>query len=117
MYILSKLLEQNETVELHELGSAMSTSAKVAEYLVRNEKASYLKVQTDTVSIEGNRKGVAKLFITLKRSPNFFQVMEKVKLIKAEEEAHQEEVEEVEAVEFKECIVEEEIKEDESKIP
>ena len=84
-----KYLEENETVELHALGNAVSISVIAAENLVRNNYATFLRIETRTITVPGNKgdSKKAKLFITLKRSADFFENMEKFNKIREENEA------------------------------
>ena len=86
---------------LHALGNATSTSVITAEKLVRNGYAEYVNLETKTIEVEesqgdgrnqretqGEPRLVkrAKLLITLKRSPAFFDIMKKINDIKLENE-------------------------------
>ena len=87
VYLAKRYLEDFETIEFHALGNAASVAVQAAENLVRNEYVVFESIQTKTIEIEGynNREAKkAKLFITLKRSPNFKQVMENSLKIKEE---------------------------------
>merc|ERR1711884_819053 len=71
------------TIELHALGNAVSTSVIASENLVRNNYATFQEIRTKTITVQAsNNRGdskKAKLFITLKRSPDFFENMRKFK--------------------------------------
>lgn len=90
MFLGKKYLETHETVELHALGNAVSTSVIAAENLVRNNYASFSEIKTKTITVQAsNNRGdskKAKLFITLKRSPEFFENMKKFNEIREENE-------------------------------
>lgn len=90
VFLGKKYLEENETVEMHALGNAVSISVIAAENLVRNDYASFLEIKTKTITVQGvkgDSSKKAKLFITLKRSPNFFENMEKFNKVREENEA------------------------------
>lgn len=61
-----------------------------AENLVRNNYATFQKIQTKTITVQAsNNRGdskKAKLFITLKRSPEFFENMKRFNEIREENE-------------------------------
>ena len=96
MFLGKKYLEENETVELHALGNAVSISVIAAENLVRNNYAEFLKIETKTINVQGNKgdSKKAKLFITLKRSADFFTNMENFNKIREENEALKKKAEE-----------------------
>jgi len=75
---------------LHALGNAVSTSVIAAENLVRNQYASFKEIRTETITVQtSNNRGdskKAKLFITLKRSAEFFDNMKKFNEIREENE-------------------------------
>ena len=85
-----KYLETHETIELHALGNAVSTSVIASENLVRNNYATFGEIRTKTITVQSSgNKGdskKAKLFITLKRSSDFFEVMKKFNEIREENE-------------------------------
>lgn len=85
-----KYLESHEEIELHALGNAVSTSVIAAENLVRNQYASFKEIRTETITVQtSNNRGdskKAKLFITLKRSAEFFDNMKKFNEIREENE-------------------------------
>ena len=68
------------------MGNAVSTSVIAAENLVRNEYATFKEIRTKTITVQGERgEGKkAKLFITLKKHPNFQENMEKFNKIREE---------------------------------
>jgi len=90
VFLGKKYLETHETVELHALGNAVSTSVIAAENLVRNDYASFQEIKTKTITVQAsNNRGdskKAKLFITLKRSEKFFENMKKFNEIREENE-------------------------------
>lgn len=90
VFLGKKYLETHETIELHALGNAVSTSVIAAENLVRNNYATFEKIQTKTITVQAsNNRGdskKAKLFITLKRSPEFFENMKRFNEIREENE-------------------------------
>ena len=100
VFLGKKYLEENETVELHALGNAVSISVIAAENLVRNNYATFQRIETRTITVPGNKgdSKKAKLFITLKRSPEFFENMEKFNKIREENEALKKKNEESNAV-------------------
>lgn len=75
---------------MHALGNAVSTSVIAAENLVRNQYASFKEIRTETITVQtSNHRGdskKAKLFITLKRSAEFFDNMKKFNEIREENE-------------------------------
>ena len=89
VFLGKKYLEEHETVEMHALGNAVSISVIAAENLVRNEYATFSEIKTKTITVEGAKgdSKKAKLFITLKRSANFFENMEKFNKVREENEA------------------------------
>ena len=101
VFLGKKYLEENETVELHALGNAVSISVIAAENLVRNNYATFQEIKTKTITVQGNKgdSKKAKLFITLKRSPDFFENMEKFNKIREENEALKKKNEEQAAIE------------------
>jgi len=90
VFLGKKYLETHETIELHALGNAVSTSVIASENLVRNNYATFQEIRTKTITVQAsNNKGdskKAKLFITLKRSPDFFENMKKFNEIREENE-------------------------------
>ena len=58
-------------------------------YLYRNNYATFERIETKTVSVQGNKgeSKKAKLFITLKKSPQFSENMAKFNKIREENEA------------------------------
>ena len=89
VFLGKKYLEEHETVEMHALGNAVSISVIAAENLVRNDYATFSEIKTKTINVEGAKgeSKKAKLFITLKRSANFFENMEKFNKVREENEA------------------------------
>ncbi len=89
VFLGKKYLEENEIVELHALGNAVSISVIAAENLVRNNYATFKEIKTKTINVQGNKgeSKKAKLFITLERSNEFFENMEKFNKIREENEA------------------------------
>ena len=74
VFLAKKFLEDFDTIELHSLGAATSTAVQTAENLIRHEYATMDVIRTDTIDIErkdGESQKKAKLFITLKKGPNF----------------------------------------------
>ena len=55
-------------------------------YLYRNKYATFENISTKTITVQGNRgdSKKAKLFITLKRSPEFFENMKRFNEIREE---------------------------------
>merc|ERR1712076_115530 len=90
VFLGKKYFETHETIELHALGNAVSTSVIASENLVRNEYATFKEIRTKTITVQAsNNRGdskKAKLFITLKRSPDFFENMRKFNEIREENE-------------------------------
>merc|ERR1719487_3038790 len=67
VFLGKRYLEIHETIELHALGNAVSTSVIVFENLVRNKYAIFKEIRTRTITVAGSRgdSKKAKLFITL----------------------------------------------------
>ena len=51
VFLGKKYLEENEEVELHALGNAVSISVIAAENLVRNDYATFHKIATKTITV------------------------------------------------------------------
>ena len=106
MYLCKKTLEQYDDLTLHALGNASTVSVIAAESLVKNGYAEYVKLDTTTIEVEEQRRGRdkeprdgekkedqrlvkrAKLLITLKKSKNFQENMDKFQKIKLENEGY-----------------------------
>ena len=99
VYLCKKTLEKHEDLVLHALGNATTISVIAAEKLVRNGYAEYVKFETKTIEVEESRRGNkstgeprtmkrAKLLITLKRCPQFFENMKKFNEIREENEKY-----------------------------
>uniref|UniRef100_A0A7S3N0X9 DNA/RNA-binding protein Alba-like domain-containing protein n=1 Tax=Strombidium inclinatum TaxID=197538 RepID=A0A7S3N0X9_9SPIT len=88
VFIGKKYLLDHETIELQALGNAVSTSVIAAENLVRNNYAEFAEIKTKTIIVQGQRgdSKKAKLFITLKRSKDFFENMKKFEEIRTQNE-------------------------------
>lgn len=87
VFLGKKYLEDYETIELHALGNAVSTSVIAAENLVRNKYATFAEIKTKTITVQGRTEGKkGKLFITLNRSPTFFEELKKFNEIRDENE-------------------------------
>jgi len=88
VFLGKKYFETHETIELHALGNAVSTSVIASENLVRNNYAVFKEIRTRTITVQGSRgdSNKAKLFITLKRSEDFFENMKKFNDIREENE-------------------------------
>mmetsp|Transcript_1671 Transcript_1671/g.1117 ORF Transcript_1671/g.1117 Transcript_1671/m.1117 type:complete len:125 (+) Transcript_1671:162-536(+) len=93
VFLAKKYFETHETIELHALGNAVSTSVIAAENLVRNNYGTFGEIRTKTIQVESTQENSrrpeskkAKLFITLHRSKDFFEVMKKFNEIKEENE-------------------------------
>lgn len=95
VFLGKRYLEIHETIELHALGNAVSTSVIASENLVRNKYAEFKSIRTMTIPVssksqsqnqraESSKK--AKLLITLKRSKDFFENMRRFSEIKEENE-------------------------------
>ena len=99
VYLCKKTLEKHEDLVLHALGNATTISVIAAEKLVRNGYAEYVKFETKTIDVEETKRGKkpegnprfmkrAKLIITLKRCPEFFENMKKFNEIREENEKY-----------------------------
>jgi len=89
VFLGKRYLEMHETIELHALGNAVSTSVIASENLVRNKYATFKEIRTRTITVQGSRgdsSKKAKLFITLQRGPDFEENMKKFTKIKLENE-------------------------------
>merc|ERR1719424_2137455 len=88
VFLGKRYLEIHETIELHALGNAVSTSVIASENLVRNKYATFKEIRTRTITVAGSRgdSKKAKLFITLQRGPDFTENMRKFSEIKLENE-------------------------------
>jgi hypothetical protein len=95
VFLGKRYLEIHETIQLHALGNAVSTSVIASENLVRNKYAQFKSIRTETIPVTSkNQSGgaraesskKAKLLITLQRSPDFFENMRKFSEIKEENE-------------------------------
>lgn len=95
MFLGKRYLEIHETIELHALGNAVSTSVIASENLVRNKYAVFKSIRTMTIPVSSKSQGAgnrtesskkAKLLITLQRGPDFFENMRKFSEIKEENE-------------------------------
>merc|ERR1712100_527627 len=88
VFLGKKYFEEHETIELHALGNAVSTSVIASENLVRNNYATFKEIRTRTITVAGSRgeSKKAKLFITLQRGPDFYENMKKFSEIKLENE-------------------------------
>merc|ERR1711939_1256927 len=61
VFLGKKYLETHETIELHALGNAVSTSVIAAENLVRNNYASFQEIKTKTITVQAsNNRGDSK---------------------------------------------------------
>ncbi|CDW77678.1 uncharacterized protein at2g34160-like [Stylonychia lemnae] len=85
VYLGKQILKDHQTIQLHALGNAVSTSVQAAENLVRNNYATFKQIKTETVDVENNQKK-AKLFITLEKHADFDANIAKFELIKQENE-------------------------------
>merc|ERR1712070_935275 len=98
-----KTLEKHDDLVLHALGNATTISVIAAENLVKNGYADYVSLETKTIEVEESRRNRdrkggdggegpvrlvkrAKLLITLQKSKDFTQNMEKFEAIKKENE-------------------------------
>uniref|UniRef100_A0A7S3FXX0 DNA/RNA-binding protein Alba-like domain-containing protein n=1 Tax=Strombidium rassoulzadegani TaxID=1082188 RepID=A0A7S3FXX0_9SPIT len=87
VYICKKYLQDNEIIELHALGNAVSTSVIAAENLVRNKYAEFVQIKTKTIPVgQKDASKKAKLFITLKRGPDYHENMAYFQEIKEKNE-------------------------------
>ena len=60
----------------------------LTKFFFRNQYATFKQIRTKTIAVKGAKgdSKKAKLFITLERSPNFFENMEKFNKIREENE-------------------------------
>jgi DNA-binding protein len=88
VYICKKYFQFFETIELHALGNAVSTSVIASENLVRNKYADFHEVKTKTITVQGQKgeSKKAKLFITLKRGADYQENMANFQEIKEKNE-------------------------------
>ena len=77
-----KYLETHEVIELHAMGNAAPGAVIASENLVRHNYAIFQDIKTKAISVQSNNyRGESKkpkLFITLKRHPEFFENMKKL---------------------------------------
>ena len=74
VYLAKKFLEENDVVELHALGSAVTHAVQAADNLIKHKYATLEKIYTDSVMLQRNDGGdmkKAKLFIHLKKADTF----------------------------------------------
>ena len=74
VFLAKKFLEENEEVELHALGSAVTHAVQAADNLIKHKYANLSKIYTDSVQLkrrDGGDMKKAKLFIHLKKSDTF----------------------------------------------
>merc|ERR1711935_133519 len=94
VFLGKRYLEIHESVEMHALGNAITTSCVAAENLVRNQYATFKRIRTLTVPVSGivgddktastGSSLKAKLVITLQRGPDFYENMRKFQEVKEE---------------------------------
>mmetsp|Transcript_28475 Transcript_28475/g.32932 ORF Transcript_28475/g.32932 Transcript_28475/m.32932 type:complete len:128 (-) Transcript_28475:3-386(-) len=86
VYICKLFLFHFDTIELHGLGDAITTSVKVGEMLTRHGYTEIQKIETLTLhptkeEEKGPRRGKkAKLVITLRRSKRFPELIKNFKI-------------------------------------
>ena len=51
VFLGKKYLQEHDTVELHALGNAVSTSVIASENLVRNNYAEFAEIKTKTITV------------------------------------------------------------------
>ena len=89
VFLGKKYLETHKSIELHALGNAISISVIVSENLVRNNYATFQEISTETITVQSSNDSgdskKAKICISLKRSPNFFENMEKLNKMQEEQ--------------------------------
>ena len=96
VFLAKKFLEENDTVELHALGSAVAHAVQAADNLVKHKYATLTKIYTDSVMLkrrDGGDMKKAKLFIHLKKADTFDEAVaqfEKEKEQRDKERAAQE---------------------------
>merc|ERR1719218_161778 len=88
VFLGKKYFETHETIELHALGNAVSTSVIASENLVRNKYADFHEIKTKTITVQGQKgeSKKAKLFITLKRGADYQENMANFQEIKEKNE-------------------------------
>jgi len=64
--IALQMFLENETVELHGLGNAISSAVEVSQYIIPTGKATLQKIHTSTVQTANSRK--PEIVITLHRT-------------------------------------------------
>ena len=80
VFLAKKFLEENESVELHALGSAVSHAVQAADNLIKHKYATLTKIYTESIPLkrrDGGDMKKAKLFIHLKKAPTFQEAVEK----------------------------------------
>lgn len=65
--IALQMFLENETVELHGLGNAISSAVEVSQYIIPTGKATLQKIHTSTLQTANSRK--PEIVITLHRTP------------------------------------------------
>merc|ERR1740115_162474 len=84
MFLCKLYLKQFEEVELHSFGDGISICVRIAENIKRFGYADITKIETQTKNVEVKNKNTGKtrqlkranLFVLLKRSDNFDQLVE-----------------------------------------
>ena len=82
MFLGKKYLETHEVIELHAMGNAAPGAVIASENLVRHNYAIFGDIRTQAITVQSNNyRGESKkpkLFIVLKRHPEFFENMKKL---------------------------------------
>lgn len=82
VFLGKKYLETHEVIELHAMGNAAPGAVIASENLVRHNYAIFGDIRTQAITVQSNNyRGESKkpkLFIVLKRHPEFFENMKKL---------------------------------------
>jgi len=82
--IALQMFLENETVELHGLGNAISSAVEVSQYIIPTGKAILQKIQTSTVQTSTSRK--PEIVIILQRTAKALETNEEIE--EEEEDYH-----------------------------
>ena len=94
VFLAKKFLEENESVELHALGSAVMHAVQAADNLIKHKYATLDKIYTDSIMLtrrDGGDMKKAKLFIHLKKADTFNEAVEKFEKQKEQRDQAREE--------------------------
>ena len=78
VYLAKKFLDENDVVELHALGSAVTSAVQAADNLIKHKYVTLEKIYTDSILLDrrdGGQSKKAKLYIHLKKADTFNQAV------------------------------------------